>query len=464
MANLPDCQPILEAVAKVLNLEVTLVNHQMVRIAGTGPCRHRIGERLHPETAFGQALKSGMTIRVENPRTSKLCSNCELRSICKETAHLACPIQGDAPAGVLGLVAFTDHQKEQLLGRVDSYAEFLDSLTRLIGETLRAHPKVDTIKHSFDDIIHRSGTMMMAIQKAERVAGTNATVMLRGESGTGKELLARAIHAESSRKSGPFIAVNCAAIPSELLESELFGYVEGAFTGARKQGKPGYFELANHGTLFLDEIADMPLALQAKLLRVIQNLEVTRLGGIKPIKLDIRLITATHQNLEALIQQKRFREDLYYRLNVFPLTIPPLRERYEDILPLAKEILQQKSTKLQRSNLSFSEAAKRRIQHYPWPGNIRELENAIEYAVIMTDGKKIYPEALPQQISENAGSRVLCKNSAHDSLTPLQELERAEIVKGLELYGKGEQAIARIALELGISTATVYRRLKAYHL
>ncbi len=232
--------------------------------------------------------------------------------------------------------------------------------------------------YSMSGIVGKSKTMRQVFDMIHRVAEKEATVLIRGESGTGKELIARAIHEHSPRKDKPWIAINCAALPETLLESELFGYEKGAFTGAT-EAKPGLFERADRGTLFLDEIGDLPLSLQSKLLRVLQNREVVHLGGHKPIPIDVRLITATHQNLEEMIEQQIFRSDLYYRINLFPITLPPLRERKEDIPELIEFFMADYPDKIIRPQ------AKLKLMQYDFPGNIRELQNIIERAAIMSE-------------------------------------------------------------------------------
>ncbi|HED11370.1 MAG TPA: sigma-54-dependent Fis family transcriptional regulator [Caldithrix abyssi] len=232
--------------------------------------------------------------------------------------------------------------------------------------------------YSMSGIVGKSKIMRQVFDMIHRVAEKEATVLIRGESGTGKELIARAIHEHSPRKDKPWIAINCAALPETLLESELFGYEKGAFTGAT-EAKPGLFERADRGTLFLDEIGDLPLSLQSKLLRVLQNREVVHLGGHKPIPIDVRLITATHQNLEEMIEQQTFRSDLYYRINLFPITLPPLRERKEDIPELIEFFMADYPDKIIRPQ------AKLKLMQYDFPGNIRELQNIIERAAIMSE-------------------------------------------------------------------------------
>ena len=234
-----------------------------------------------------------------------------------------------------------------------------------------------------------------------RAASTDATVLLEGESGTGKELFARALHALSVRADGPFIAINCAAIPETLLETELFGHEKGAFTGASAR-KPGKFELAHRGTLFLDEIGDLPLSLQAKILRALEEKRFERVGGTVPLQVDVRVVAATNRNLKAAVAARQYREDLYFRLSVFPIVIPPLRERPDDIPTLARYFIDRFCRDLNKRPLMLSPSAEEELRTYPWPGNVRELQNCIERAAILTEGDTIHPHHLNLSFRPNA--------------------------------------------------------------
>ena len=242
-------------------------------------------------------------------------------------------------------------------------------------------------------IIGEDAQLRQVTQQLHRAAVTDTTVLIEGESGTGKELFARALHALSPRADGPFVAINCAAIPEALLESELFGYEKGAFTGA-SQRKPGRFELAHRGTLFLDEIGELPLALQAKILRALESKNFERVGGTQSITVDVRLVAATNRNLKARVAERQFREDLYFRLSVFPIHVPPLRERADDVVILARHFVEKFSRDVNKPPLTFSESALEELRAYPWPGNVREVQNCIERAVILCDGDTIHPRHL----------------------------------------------------------------------
>jgi transcriptional regulator with PAS, ATPase and Fis domain len=282
--------------------------------------------------------------------------------------------------------------------------------------------------------------------------------LVRGETGTGKELAVRAIHSLSPRRNAPFVAINCSAIPDTLLESELFGYEEGTFTGAKSGGKAGQFEFANGGTIFLDEIGDMPLHLQAKMLRVLQDKVVQRVGGHHSIQLDIRVIAATNQDLESKIEQKEFREDLYYRLNVIPLMIPPLRKRSMDILPLTSFFLSRFNKLLDKDISEISEEFKTAIVQYDWPGNIRELQNAIEYAINIENNNVLTKESLPPKIQNWIKTNSVDEELNLDSR--IVELEREMMLKVLQIHGADAEGVIKVAETLGISRSTLYRKAK----
>ena len=303
----------------------------------------------------------------------------------------------------------------------------------------------------FKDIIGESQPIQDVVELIKNVAPTDTTVLIRGESGTGKELVARAIHAASPRRFMPFVTVNCGALPEGLLESELFGHEQGAFTGAQFRHK-GKFELADGGTLFLDEIGDVSLKTQTDLLRVLQEREITRLGGTKPIKVDFRLIAATNCDLEARVAEKSFREDVYYRLNVFPIVLPSLKARSGDIPMLAGYFLQKYARKMNRPIRGISASAMALLSQHSWPGNVRELENSIERAVIFCKGDELLPEHLP--IHRSAASEA-------SSGLPLSEVEKIHIQRVLAETGGNISKSARV---LGIDRATLYNKIKRYGL
>ena len=302
-------------------------------------------------------------------------------------------------------------------------------------------------------VVGTSPAMLKTLELVRQVAPSTATVLIQGESGTGKELIADAIHHGSPRREQAFIKVNCAALPEQLLESELFGHERGAFTGAvaRKEGR---FELANGGTLFLDEIGDISPAMQGKLLRVLQSGDFERVGGTRTLKVDVRMVAATNRNLATLVRERRFREDLYYRLNVITIELRPLRDRREDIPLLAHHFLRRYSTKNAKTLGGFTEEAMDILQTYAWPGNVRELENVIERAVVLTRSDLITPVDLPETLvrSDQAARHLVISIG-----TPLDEVENRLIDETLR-YTKGDKTVA--AKLLGIATRTIYRRMK----
>lgn len=307
----------------------------------------------------------------------------------------------------------------------------------------------------FEDIIHRSKVMRSCIEISKRVARSKATVLLQGESGTGKELFARAIHYESLRGRGPFVPINCAAIPDHLLESELFGYEEGSFTGASKGGKQGLMEEAHGGTLFLDEIGELPLRLQAKLLRALDEKTIRRVGGNKSTVIDIRIVAATNRDLSAMVSQGEFREDLYYRLNVIPILVPALRERNGDIPLLVEYFLNKICTELKRTPLTISNYALQALCSYHWPGNVRELQNVVERAVYLSSETESQIQDV--QLDRSASS----SSSSHQALTLKDRIEQHEIniiKEALHIH----RTARRTAIELGLSHTALLKKMKKY--
>ncbi|EOD00322.1 sigma-54 interaction domain-containing protein [Caldisalinibacter kiritimatiensis] len=350
-----------------------------------------------------------------------------------------------------GLVLFQD---------VEEFKDIIEK-NKLLETELHHYKKqlkeIHGAKYSWDNIIGNSKKMLQAKYIAEKAAQTNSNVLLLGESGTGKELFAHAIHNGSGRNYSPFVKVNCAAIPSELLESELFGYDEGAFTGAKKGGKIGKFELASGGSIFLDEIGDMPMEMQAKLLRVLQEKEIERIGSNNPIKIDVRVIAATNKNLKELVEEGKFREDLYYRLNVMTIEIPPLRERYEDIGQIARLLLKKLSKQLGKYVSKISSDAMAYIKRHNWPGNVRELENVLERAINLTDSDTILPMHLPVYLTKNT------KYTMDSPIRPLkyiiEDAEKEAITRCLK-YTNGNKL--RTAKLLGISRSSLYDKIEKY--
>jgi len=314
-------------------------------------------------------------------------------------------------------------------------------------------------KNYYGDIIANSHSMYNVIQLTRRLAKIDSTVLIMGESGVGKGVIAKLLHENGNRKDYPFVKVNCGAIPENLIESELFGYESGAFTGSRKEGKKGLFEIAEKGSIFLDEISELPLNLQVKLLQVIQEREIQRVGGTISIPIDVRMISATNKDLLYLVKQGKFREDLYYRLNVVPISIPPLRERPEDVIPMIRTFLNQNNRKM-KEHKEIDSNSMAILMKYSWPGNVRELQNIIERLVITTRGNIILPENLPSFIIENAKNHEpTLANSEVTSLKKALDLAEIEILaQALEKH-KSTRAMAKA---LNVSQPTIVRKLHKY--
>jgi transcriptional regulator with PAS, ATPase and Fis domain len=573
-------QQIAEAIAEAIDAHVTIVDRDLVRVAGTGPYERLVREFIPHNSAYGKVLETKETILIENPGKDPHCNGCAVKNECRETFEICTPIiWQDEVIGVMGIFAFNEEQKKMMVLKKKHHLRFLQKMSELIAskygeavlfeEVIVKNKELSTVIHhvnqgvlcvdcsgrvnqinalaiqllglnikeeqamdlnlhqfwpsalilkalkegreyfnreehyaynnykkdlittvrlikkgeritgavatlsdieemhkssfrfrekfsnfTFEHIISRSPRMQDVIKRARVVAGSDSTVLIAGESGTGKELFARAIHNASRRADYPFVGINCSAIPEALLESELFGYEPGAFTGASKNGKLGKFELAHKGTLFLDEVGDMPLFLQAKLLRVLQERQVLKLGGTVPKDIDVRIIAATNKNLEELIRDKMFREDLYYRLNVIPLEIPPLRERPEDIPALIAHFLDYYNQKFGKKVRGFSEKAMQFIMAYSWPGNVRELENIVEYGINFAEGDTIHFSEIQRRF------KAFTESSEHKSLKErVREFERETIASYLDRYGWHEEGKSKVAKMLDISRSSLYRKV-----
>lgn len=314
-------------------------------------------------------------------------------------------------------------------------------------------------RFSLEQIKGSHTSILVLKDKIKKVARSASTVLITGETGTGKSLVAKAIHYESSRSDGPFIAINCASIPESLFESELFGYEEGAFTGAKKGGKSGMFELAQQGTLFLDEVGEMPPYIQAKLLKVLQDHTIERVGGTRSIAVDVRIIAATNKDIHEMIREKLFRKDLYYRLNVIPLEVPSLSHRIDDISALADEFLRSHGERQKTDAKTLAPEVLSCFQSYPWPGNIRELENILEYAVNLEDGPVIYLSSLPESFTNRDH---LTKPGRTARSTTAESTEGQAILTALDQYGWDVSGKKSAAQSLGISLRTLYRKLSEF--
>jgi DNA-binding NtrC family response regulator len=342
------------------------------------------------------------------------------------------------------------------------------AMRRMASENLMLKEEL-AARRGAPQIVGEDPRLKQLLMALHRAAGTDMTVLLEGESGTGKELFARALHAVSPRADGPFVAINCAAIPETLLETELFGYEKGAFTGANAR-KPGKFEMANHGTLFLDEIGDLPLTLQAKILRALEEKKFERVGGTTPLQVDVRIVAATNKNLRAAVAARQYREDLYFRLSVFPITIPPLRERPGDIAMLARHFVDRFSRDLKKKSMVLAPSALEQLQAYAWPGNVRELQNCMERAVILTEGDTIHARHLNLSAHATPGTTDeaspwdqidLAGTLAEATRRVVNEMERRKLEQTLEETHGDRGAAADI---LQISYKILIAKLKDHDL
>lgn len=369
------------------------------------------------------------------------------------------------------------------VGEVVGYYNAINKLNEIKKKGQKIVDGNDELQNPFKEIIGNEPVFLKSLNKASKVASSNATLFIQGESGVGKEVFATAIHNSSPRKNGPFIKVNCSAIPESLIESELFGYENGAFTGAKKGGKPGKFELAHGGTIFLDEIGDMPFDVQAKLLRVLQEREIERVGGSQTIKVDIRVIAATHQNLFEMVEKKRFREDLYYRINVIPIHIPALRERPKDVELLIQHFVT-KFSEVYNKKLIVGKQVLDILTSYHWPGNIRQLVNVIEHSVILCDENVIQKVHLPQYLLHQNSSQTNASQININQIDGSQIEKEIQLVEeqaqeqnkcdSTNLFDERVQIIQALketnynrskAMEtLGISRRTFYKKLKKYNI
>ncbi len=326
------------------------------------------------------------------------------------------------------------------------------------SELVHKQMEVDSLRKScyleegFHGIIGRSNAIQRVFDLVESVAPTAAPVMILGQSGTGKELVARAIHEVSPRRDQPFIKVNCAALNESLLESELFGHEKGSFTGAERL-RIGRFEAAHGGTIFLDEIGDIPLSTQVKLLRVLEEREIERVGDHRPIQVDVRIVTATNKNIEELIRKGSFREDLFFRISVFPLSIPALKDRREDIPVIVESFLEQHALKVRKGAMGISPEAMEKLLQYDWPGNVRELKNSIEYASVLCTGRELKGRHLPPRIVSSPGGKIPVQNGNEESH------ERELFLQVLRECGGNQSEVAR---RLGVSRVTVWKRIKKF--
>jgi transcriptional regulator with PAS, ATPase and Fis domain len=413
---------------------------------------------VDPEAQIGKHV----TDVIENTRmhfvvkTGKPEINVTQRIMGQDMVVQRIPIRkNDKIIAALGQVMFKDVSDVRKLAKKLC---LLESKVKLYEQELIS---LRSTRYTFDSIVGASTTLINLKQVAQKAATTNFPILITGESGTGKEMFAQAIHNESERRMQPFVRINCAAIPRELLESELFGYEKGAFTGARSDGKLGKLELANNGTLFLDEIGDLPLEMQPKLLRVLEEKEFERVGGNTPVRSEFRIIAASNQNLEEMIHEGRFRKDLFYRLNVIRIHIPSLRDRREDIIPIAGYLLKRIASDLSLPEIRLEEEGKKAIVEYDWPGNVRELSNVLERVVSSyIEGNTIKLDDLPPHISSRQNKTF---NNIHNGiLKDIHANAEMEAIKNALIithYNKSEAAKI-----LGIHRTLLYKKMKRYNI
>lgn len=462
-------QAYVQAIASILEADVTIVDNEFIRVAGTGDYLNEIGNTVSHANFFEKIIQTGTGGIIRNVTQDLNCVGCEKRGYCKELANLAYPIFKDKTVvGIISIIAFQEQQRENLLANTQKLEEFLKYMSMLLESKLYTDEAKDKLEEQLK-VVHtaentwsfvgNSPKMQEALRIGQKVAKSNSTVFLRGESGTGKEIMAKMIHNFSDRRDKLMISINCAAIPENLVESELFGYEEGAFTGAKKSGSIGKFELADKSTIFLDEIGDMPLQVQTKLLRVLQEKQVERIGSTKPIPIDIRVICATNKNIEQMVAEGTFREDLYYRLNIIPIELPPLRMRKEDLPALISYYIAYYNQKLNKHIVGVTPEALQTLMGYHWYGNVRELKNIVEYLANIVEHEQVEVSDLPEHIVLHSAEGM-----SNRSLDVMLEDYEKRLLSHMVKKNASLQEKTKLANTLQISQATLYRKLKKYDL
>lgn len=458
---------IVKDFAELINFEVIVHDENGESISGTGRYKNNFGNGKNK--VVQKVLETKEPYIIYDSKNNELgCEKCKFDDKCVGYGAIAYPIinKQHCTVGVISIVGFSNEHKEKLKINKEYYIARLLDLSNNLKKKLnllqknKSHRKnaiSQTDDINFNSIIGNDAGLKNLITKARKICNSPSTVLIRGESGTGKELVAHAIHNESNRSDYPFIAINCAAIPETLLESELFGYEGGAFTGANRDGKQGKFEMANQGTIFLDEIGDLPISLQPKLLRVLQERRVERIGGGKSIPINVRVIAATHRNLEGMMQDGSFREDLYYRLNVIPLYTMSLRDRRSDIMLFCTYFIRKHCHLLNKDPMLIEPSLERWIMQYDWPGNIRQLENVIEYMVNMADSSIMGFQDLPDYLHE----KVKTQNTVLSLEQMIAQYEK-KILQSYFSLDDYKNDKGKVAEELQISLATLYRKLEKY--
>jgi len=457
-------QRFAEVTKAALKLDIDIFDDELIRVAGTGVSSDKVGKKIQEKgIVSGHIYKGVDRIIIEEPGKEENCKDCGNYGNCAyKKAVYAAIKHGGQTVGAMGILAFDAIQAERLEDNKYNMLAFVDQIAELIGNKVKDHVTANKLRHEISggvnmirlkDIVGEDQTITAFKNKVKRVAGGFSTVLLVGETGTGKELFSRAVHAESPRGDKPFIAINCGAVPENLIESELFGYEKGAFTGANRYGKHGKFYHADGGTIFLDEVENMPIYMQQKLLRVLETREIERIGGHEPIPINVRIIVASNRNLEQLVEEGRFREDLYHRLNVITLDIPPLRDRGGDVMILARHFIDKYNGLLDRTILGVTDEVAQFLKAYDWPGNVRELQNTIEYAMNMESEMYIRYENLPERLKK-------VKNTGQT----MADIEKQTIIDQLDRYGWTDEGKIQVAKALGVSRSTIYRRISKYKL
>lgn len=566
-----DLLHIIESMYAITNIDITIVDDKLKRVVATQYLKEKMGNHAPRNSAFHKCILTGQQYFIENPRINPLCIDCQDRETCKELTELCIPIKfNNKIIGVLGMCAYNEKARRNLVMNRDSYINFEYQLSNMISTILNEkhtaklleyrsseletlidslnegiiildnkgkvvtvnsylekaselfkanvdireilstrnynllldknfHGQIGPIRianreyvinsspiyttnskegtvlvfsdfekmkesvlqstgskgvYSFEDIIGESEKLVHARRQAMEISNSLVTVLLLGETGTGKDLFARAIHGNSSRKKEIFMPVNCGAIPENIIESELFGYEKGSFTGADQAGKIGKFEISKDGSLFLDEIGDLPYNMQVKLNHALENKKIMRLGSHEEIEANPRIIAATHRDLQSMVTENNFREDLYYRINIVPIYIPPLREREFDIIILARQFLK-KMSKIYNKNIDgFTSECEKVLLNYFWPGNIRELKNIIEYAIIFEENSQIGVKSIKNKL------RIANDRFDTAKLAQLTSLYEKEVIENrLRNLEDTVEAKKKVAKELGISLATLYRKI-----
>ena len=476
-SSLMQVQPFIQAyvlaVSSILDAAVTVVDCDLIRVGGTANYASQIGKKINHSAFFAGVLESGRPDFIKDVRKERLCSKCPSQDSCEELADMAYPIfLGKQTVGVIGVVAFKESERLKLLRDQHKVLEFLKYMCMLIESRLLTDQHTQELEQQMGEVISKekrqiaetpfigkSKAVLDILSLVEKVSTSDSTILLCGESGTGKEVMARYIHNISPRGSRLMTSINCGAIPDTLVESELFGYEEGAFTGAKKGGQMGKFELASGSTLFLDEIGEMPLHVQPKLLRVLQDRTVQRLGGKKPTVANVRIICATNKDLRQQVAEGSFRNDLYYRLNVIPITLPPLRERREDIPLFIDHFLMRYNQMFRKNITGFDDTAMSAFLSYEWPGNVRELRNMVEYLANIVESGYIRALDLPDHFLVKTQKLVSGRN-----LKSMMEEHEKLLLKQFANEATSTAAKKDLAKSLGISNATLYRKLSEHGL